>query len=276
MEQFIKDILTKVGSYYGDLVAIAPKIIIGIVITSVFLLVATFLRKKFTAYLCRESHQQLLGGFLNTILRTTNIIFAIIIFMYILGRTGIAASIVGAAGVSAFVIGFAFKDIGENFLAGILLALNRPFDIGDTVKVKDIEGKVYGMTLRLTKLKTADGKNVFIPNAEVVKNPLYNYTSDGFIRDEVGFSLDKSVDFEYIKKLVEAQLKNIKGILVDHKAPKIMISDFDSNNVTFKVQYWIDITDSNFEASKIKTDLIKGIIKKFYDEEIYVYAENMA
>ena len=84
------------------------------------------------------------------------------------------------AGISAFIIGFALKDIGENFLAGIILAFKRPFRVGDIVDINGLKGKVLTLNLRDTQIKTGDGKDVFIPNAVIIKNPLSILPSMGF------------------------------------------------------------------------------------------------
>ena len=100
----------------------------------------------------------------------------------VLGFSGIVGSLVGAAGVSAFIVGFAFKDIAENFLAGVILAFNRPFHIDDTVQIKDLVGHVVALNLRTTLMRTFDGKHIFLPNSMVLKEPLINYTRDGDLR----------------------------------------------------------------------------------------------
>ncbi|HAZ24509.1 MAG TPA: mechanosensitive ion channel protein MscS, partial [Algoriphagus sp.] len=102
----------------------------------------------------------------------------------------LVSGLLAGAGITAFVIGFALKDIGENFLAGILLAFKRPFKVGDTVDINGIRGVVLNLNLRDTQIKTPDGKDVFIPNATIIKNPLVNFTIDGFLRYDFIVGLD--------------------------------------------------------------------------------------
>jgi small-conductance mechanosensitive channel len=89
-----------------------------------------------------------------------------------------------------FIIGFTFKDIGENFLSGILMAFKSPFRIGDLVQTGDITGYVTSLSLRETTLKSLDGKDVFIPNSTILKEPLSNFTIDGFLRYEFVIGVD--------------------------------------------------------------------------------------
>ncbi len=107
----------------------------------------------------------------------------------------------------------AFKDIAENFLAGIILAFNRPFNLNDTVKIEDVFGKVIQMEFRYTKIDSFDGRSVYIPNSDVLTKPVFNYKEDGFFR--TGFILG----IAYEKDTNEAK-KNIQKILDEHSSAK--------------------------------------------------------
>ena len=86
---------------------------------------------------------------------------ALLLVLTIIGLGGVATGLLSGAGVGAFVIGFAFKDIGENFLAGILMAFDRPFNVGDTVELGGEKGKVIALNLRNTQVKSFDGIRIF-------------------------------------------------------------------------------------------------------------------
>ncbi|HET8830308.1 MAG TPA: mechanosensitive ion channel domain-containing protein, partial [Pelobium sp.] len=95
-------------------------------------------------------------------IQTIFVVFVIMLALYAGGLGAIAGGILAAAGASAVVLGFAFKDIGENFIAGFILAFSRPFNVNDTVMISDVFGKVKALELRYTKIKTFDGKDVYI------------------------------------------------------------------------------------------------------------------
>lgn len=115
----------------------------------------------------------------NFLIKAIKTVFVIIVIMFglkVAGLDGIATGVLTAAGASAVILGFAFKDIGENFISGIILSFNRPFNVNDTVSIGDIFGRVKSMEFRYTKLKTFDGKDVYIPNSDVIKKPVFNFT----------------------------------------------------------------------------------------------------
>ncbi len=97
------------------------------------------------------------------------IIVGVIIAFHAMGFKGIAGGMPAGAGIGAIVIGFAFMEIGENFLAGIKLVFDRPFNIGDTVMINNNMGYVVSLKFRTTHLKSLDGKDVYVPNGCEVK-----------------------------------------------------------------------------------------------------------
>lgn len=118
------------------------------------------------------------------------------------GLSGIAGAIFATAGASAVVLGFAFKDIAENFLAGIILAFNRPFHVNNTVQIENVFGKVKSMEFRYTKITTFDGRNVYIPNADVLTKPAFNYTEDSFYRADFVVGIAYENDIEKAKEII--------------------------------------------------------------------------
>ncbi len=98
--------------------------------------------------------------------------------MQTLGLTGVAGGLLAGAGISAFIFGFAFKDIAENFLGGVILAFNRPFSLNDTIVIREFSGHIVALNFRTTHIKTFDEGDVFIPNSIVIKEPLTNLTRD--------------------------------------------------------------------------------------------------
>ncbi|HDT14687.1 MAG TPA: mechanosensitive ion channel [Firmicutes bacterium] len=105
-------------------------------------------------------------------------IVGIAIALNILGLDGAAQGIITGAGFAAIITGFAFKETGENFVAGFMLAFSRPFDIGDEIETAGLKGKVVEIDLRRVKLKTAEGRDIFIPNSHVFRNPIIKSKSE--------------------------------------------------------------------------------------------------
>jgi small-conductance mechanosensitive channel len=191
-------------------------------------------------------------------LQLITIIFALRVF----GYSDFTTSLLAGAGVLTFVIGFAFKDIGENFLAGILLAFKSPFSINDLIETSGIVGYVVDLSIRDTRIKTLDGKDVFVPNGQIIKNPLFNYTLDGFLRYEFIIGLDYYSDIHKAIDVILETVKTVEGVIDTHKIPTVTIDAFASSTINLKVMFWLDTFESSSKTyhSGIKTEVMKRVL----------------
>lgn len=128
----------------------------------------------------RRMHDPLLATFIANLIKAVLIVIGLLFMLRIVGLTGFAQIVLAGAGVSGFVIGFALKGIGENFLAGILLAFKRPFAVSDIIESNGVKGKVVALNLRDTQIRS-DSKDIYVPNALLIKNVLTNFNSGGFL-----------------------------------------------------------------------------------------------
>lgn len=169
------------------------------------------------------------------------LILGISVSLDALGLDGAVTKILAGAGLSAFILGFTLKDIGENFLAGILLAFKRPFQMGDLVETQGVKVRVIDMTLRETINKTLDGKDVFIPNAGILNNPLYNYSVNDFLRLEFGVELDNREDYKKAIPLIEKALTETEGVLrgSQQHATLASVEETKYHALCLKVSFWI-------------------------------------
>ena len=141
MEEFKTQLYERLESYWDTLIASIPKITIAIIILCVFVLIAIYLGNFLRKRLGKKAKNQLALNFIVRLVKTTLIIMGFILAMHTLGFTGLAGGLLAGAGVGTVVLGFAFKEIGENFLAGFLLVFDSPFQIGDTIELNGNLGK---------------------------------------------------------------------------------------------------------------------------------------
>lgn len=233
-----------------------PQLVIGLVGLMVAFLLANRVRKLVSSQLVKRMDDPLLANFIARTIKAFIIMGGFLFFLRVIGWGSAAAGILATAGLGAFVIGFALRDIGEHFLAGIVMAFQRPFRVGDTIEVVGISGVIQGLSLRQTHLKTFDGKDVYVPNGIILKNPLYNYTIDGFLRLKESFSLAPDADIELAKSLVLKQVLLVEGVLGSPKAPSVSFS-MDKNRVVTTIYFWIDTTN-NISSSQIRKEIIEN------------------
>ncbi len=201
---------------------------------------ANFIKRRVRLRLIAKSPNHVTATFISQLISFTLKSAVVVAALYLLGLEGFTNRILAGAGLLTFVIGFALKDIGENFLAGIILAFKSPFRMDDMIEVEGIVGFVKDISIRETMLKTPDGKDVFMPNAIMLKNPLFNYTLDGFLRYEfvIGIAYENNPT-EAIKLIMET-VKKMPDILNGEKSPVIMIDEFATNTINLKVRFWVD------------------------------------
>lgn len=255
--EIINDLRVQVASYYDNIVAIIPKVFLAIIIVVILMAILKYLRKRSVKFMLKKAEDKLLVGFIDSVFRIINISIGLLIFLYTIGQAGIASSVLGAATISSVVIGFAFKDIAENFLAGVIMAFNRPFSIGDTVMTGTVEGTITEMSLRDTHIKTFDGKDVYVPNGQIIKNPLYNYTIDGFLRKSFDVGLDYGTDIDTARNIILKAVNTIPGILQEEKLPKTIIKSLGASTINIQVLYWVDTFNKQHNALEIHSQAIK-------------------
>jgi len=261
LETFLEDIQAQVVENYDTLVAITPRLIIAIILLVIFWFLGFYVRKLANKRLEKKMSDSLLANFLAGLVRGIILLMGILFVLRFWGFTGVVTSVLTGAGISAFIIGFALKDIGENFLAGILLAFKRPFKIGDMIEIIGIKGRVIKLNLRDTQIKTEDGKDVYMPNGSIVKNPLINFTIDGFIRNQFDIALDHGSDYNGAIQIMEDNLKNVKGILKGNRDPEIVIKEVTNNAIIITVFFWVNTFNRVPPFNKVKSQAIIAVIK---------------
>jgi small-conductance mechanosensitive channel len=258
---FFQELQKVLINYYYLAVEHLPRLVLGIIVLMIALTLAGRLKQAIRNRLGKTMDDPLLADFLALIFKVIFVIISFLLFFGIIGVSGLAGGLLAGAGMSAFIIGFAFKDIGENFLAGIIMAFDRPFRIGDTVTIGGHTGKIIYLTLRDTHVKTFDGKDVYIPNGMIVRNPIVNLTIDGFLRHDFTVRLASDSDMDQVVAFVKEVLERVEGVLQEDRAPNIFISDYQPSGMTLTVQYWFNTADPNVSSLALKTQVIQRTVR---------------
>ena len=256
MENFWVDIKSNVLGYYDGLVELFPRLLVCIMVITVGWIIYRIVKRYLAAKLNVVLDDPLIAKFIVRVVKVALMIIVLLICLKIIGLEKIATGLWGTAGVGAFILGFAFKDIGENFLAGFMLAFSRPFRNGDIIEVNGIKGKVIGLTMRNTHLKTFSGKDVYIPNSQLIKNVLINDTIDGFIRQEYSLEVHQNTNIDEMEKTLLETLKGIHGILQEEKVPSVWVNGIVDGKISLTIRYWLDTFDSSIDSSLVRRTAI--------------------
>lgn len=260
--------------FYVAMMEQLPGIAFGLLIIILGILIASWIGNFAMRRLSHRTKDPLMSRFLGKSIRFVLIVIAIMLGLDAAGFGGIAAGILTAAGASALIFGFAFKDIGENFIAGIILAFSRPFNIGDTVEVDQVFGKVLTMEFRYTKLKTFDGKDVYIPNSDVLRKPVTNYTEDGFFRWTFTVGIAYENDIEGAKQLIQKVLDEEPSVIEDKEHRNFIVEDeLATSTVNLKVFFWLHTKDFRRVSSLAKGRVIKAVKETLEQNGYYLPAD---
>ena len=138
-------VVNSIDRYYHEFLEILPRIALGIFVIIAGVLIAQLITNIYKRRILKKANDPLMARFLAQAIKIILILISIMIALEVAGLSRIAAGILTAAGGAAIILGFAFQDIGKNFLAGIILAFNRPFRINDTIKIDTMFGKVKAL-----------------------------------------------------------------------------------------------------------------------------------
>lgn len=235
-----------------------PRYLLGIVIITIGMLLASAIAKTFRKTVARRSDDPLMTNFLTKAVKLVLVIVVVLLGFKAAGFGGIAAGLLTTAGASAIILGFAFRDIGENFISGVILSFNRPFDVNDTVSIGDVFGKVKSMEFRYTKIKTFDGQDVYIPNSDIIKKAVFNYTEDGFLRLDFTVGIDYEDDENLASEIILNTMRNSKDTIEDATHESFVIVDsLDTNTVTLKAFFWVNTLEYRRYALQVRSRIIQ-------------------
>lgn len=261
---------------WGALIDYLPIILLSTVIILIFFLVAGFLEKQLIKLLRRKSehNKSLVANFFGKVLWIIIFVAGVILALTVLGLGEISDRILAGAGITTFVVGFALKDIAENFLAGMIIAFNPPFRLGSWIKIQDIDGIVKEMSLRETLIKTFDGRDVYIPNGIILKNPLHNYTIDGFLRKNFIIGLDYDDDLRKGISIIEKAVNETQDVLKEgsHTAD-VRVEELGASTVNVNVLFWVDTTNSHAPAEKIQSEVMLNVVGALSEAGFYLPAD---
>ena len=194
-----------------------------------------------------------------------SILVSVLIALNLLGLTGVAGAVLGSAGVVGLVIGFAFKDIAENYVAGVLLSLRRPFAPGEVVRIDTYDGTVAALTSRTTVLVTFDGNQLNLPNAMVFKSVVLNVSRNPNRRFDFVIPIDSRESILHAQKVALKAIACVEGVLTD-PAPFWTVQEYDGTAA--KLQFFAWINQRNTDLGKARSACIHAVRAHFAEAGI--------
>lgn len=219
-------------------IASLPALILGLIVLGVFVVLGrtmnSFIRRVSEKRM-RHRHLSLIFG---RLAQVVSIVMGVLIALLVAVPSFNPAQLIQILGVSGVAIGFAFRDILQNFLAGMLLLITEPFRIGDQISVDSFEGVVEDVKTRATMIRTYDGRRIVIPNSDLFSKSVTVNTAYDARRVEYTFSIGYSDDIEKARKLILAAVNSVSGVMPTPK-PDVLLTAFGESSVDLRARWWI-------------------------------------
>lgn len=260
---FINDILEKILGWVEEFVLLFPNLVVALLVLILSLLIARVARRRSRRLIDRFSTQLQVNNLFANLVYLVILSAGLFIALSVLGLNETVATLLAGVGILGLALGFAFQDIAENFIAGVLMAFSRPLEVGDIVETNDFFGTVEEVNLRSTIIRTPQGQHVLIPNSEVFSNPLKNFSRTADQRVDLNCGVSYADDLEQAERIA---IQIIEGLDVRDRDREVELyyEEFGGSSINFVLRFWI-----RYEAQRdfmaARSEAIKAL-KRAFDE----------
>ncbi len=217
------------------LIAFLPQLVVGLLVFGIALFLAGRTRDWVRTGVNRTVKGTDLGSALGQLAFGAVLVVGAVVATAVMG-VGIGSLLAGM-GVTGFVIGFALKDVLENYVAGLLLLFSRPFDTGDQIRSGAFYGRVRTISTRATTIETYDGQEVIIPNAQIFTNPLVNETRYGRRQSVLTLKVPPAPDLAQRLRELEATVARVPGVLGE-PGPDARVVEAAADAAKVELRFW--------------------------------------
>lgn len=249
LEKTVQDVTEKASVNYIEkwaqaaiewTIAFLPKLISAIIIFAVGWWLSSVIAKIILRAMKRTHADITVMTFLNSMIKN---IFRVIVVVSVLGQLGVnVTSIVTALGAATVAVGLALQSTMANVASGTLIILNKPFKVGDYLQFEGLQGTVTKIEMMNTYMKTADNKEIIIPNSKLTADSIINYSSLGMRRLDLNFSIGYDDDIAKAKSVLLKIIVRNPMALTD-PAPIIGVSSHNESSIGIDVKIWCKCED---------------------------------
>ena len=229
-------IFDKLDTWLDGFFRLLPNIGIALVVFLIFWGIARLAARLFRNWASRRDRPSLadVGA---SLVKWVFLILGIMLAITIIAPSVKPGDLLAGLGIGSVAIGFAFKDILQNMLAGILILLRQPFAVGDQIVSGGHEGTVERIETRATLIKTYDGRRVVIPNADIYTDSVVVLTAYDTLRSELDVGIGCNDDWVRAREILEETCRGIEGVMADPAPETIPVAQGDFANV-IRLRWW--------------------------------------
>lgn len=216
-----------------------PNLIVALVFIIFFSFFVRIAGKVIRNVLRRTFDSRQIADLLSAIIKSCLIMLGIFICLDFIGLKGTVTSLLAGAGIIGLAIGFAFQDMTENLIAGIVMGIRKPFKMGDVIEANGVFGSVQTINLRNTLVETFSGQIEVIPNKILFRNILTNFTILGIRKVEVPVSISYADDPDEAANVIVSALNKCDFVIRKNETA-VFAESFGDSAINLLVWFWID------------------------------------
>ena len=235
--EVVEQLLATILEAWGSFVAHLPYIIVGFLMILLTAGVAKLGRRLVYTITRKHAIRTSLKDVIARLLVITIWVLGILTAAVIMFPGLSPAKAIGGLGLLSVAIGFAFKDIFENFFAGILLLWRFPFETGDFIICEGIEGKVKRINLRMSEIRKTNGELIVVPNAFLFSNPVDVLTDQSFRRVTIMAGVSYDTNLDQALSVIDDAVKGCDTVLDEHPV-QIFAHGFGESSIDIEVSWW--------------------------------------
>ena len=254
--------LDKLMSWLDAIIINIPNILIAIIVFIVAIFISKYVNKLTLRILDKGKLQRSMKEVIAKLMAIITILLGLFLILGILDLSKTLNTLLAGAGVAGLAVGLALQGAMANTYSGIILSYIKFVKIGDWIESNDYEGEIINIDLRAVTLKQVDNNLVYIPNKQVVENPIKNYSKTKKSRVILNCGVGYESDLEFVKNLAIETITNYFDAVKKTDEVLFLYREFGDSAINFELRYWINST-SGLEVAKSKTEAIIQLKKAF-------------
>lgn len=263
LKKYYDLVFKKVSGWSEDLVIMLPNLLLALLAIIAFLLIGKLFRNLLRRVLIKALNNSSLSVLISKIVFFIIITIGTFVALSVLNLDKTVTSLLAGAGILGLALGFAFQDIATNFIAGFMMAVKRPFRVGQVIHCEGQSGVVKHLGIRTTEIISFQGQEIIIPNKMLFQNPLINDSENIYKRIDLDARVSYGEDLERVREITIEAVKNIPHIQKEREIT-FVYKEFDKDAITFTIKIWVEFVANN-DFSKSRSEAIIAI-KKAYDK----------
>jgi small conductance mechanosensitive channel len=226
----------KLDGWGNEFILLIPNLLVALLVAMLFLLLAWGLA-ALVRHLTMRGGRRDLAHMLGSFVFWATMLFGFLVVITIALPSMRAGDMFASLGIGSVALGFAFKDLLQNWIAGFFILIRRPFHRGDQIKVGDIEGTVQAVETRATLVRTYSGRLVIIPNSDIYTRAVIVHTAYECRRSEIVVPVGLEVDLDLALRTFHEAVLSVEDVLHE-PPPDVLPWEFSQNNVNIRVRWW--------------------------------------